>query len=112
MATTRPETPSKVRRSPASAPIGQEPAKSGRESRNRARRKVRNHGVEGPLDDDGPDGKAGPDALLAGEVERLDELAQPAREYGVGGEADDMGRDEVPETDVDLLPGDQDLPAQ
>jgi len=68
--------------------------------------------VEDPLHDDRADGKAGPQVLLAGEVERLDQLAQPAGEKGADREADNIGRQEVPEAHVKLLGGDEHVPAR
>ena len=68
--------------------------------------------VEDPLDDDRADGEARPQALLAGQIHGPDQLAQAAGDDGVDGEADGVGREQVAEADVGLLPGDEHLPAE
>ncbi len=59
-----------------------------------------------------PTAKPGRRFSLRAQIERLDQLADAAGEEGADREADDVGRHEVPEAHVELLGGDEDLPAQ
>ena len=68
--------------------------------------------VEDALDDDRAHGEARPQAFLAGEVQGLGQLAQTAGEDGADRVADDVPGDKVAEADIDLLPGDEDVPAE
>ena len=111
-ARTTPEIPRKVRRSPASWPTGQDEANRGRARRNRPRSRQRMTASKRRSTTAVPTAKPGPDALLPGQVDGLGQLSQAAGEESADGKAEDLGRQEIAEADVELLLGHQDLPAE
>ena len=88
------------------------PGEKGLREEEKAQQQAVRHEVEDALDDDRAHGEARPQAFLAGQVQGLDQLAEAAGEDSADREADDVGRDEVPEADIDLLTGDEDVPAE